>query len=432
MYLYMSIVLLNSSTIYNAGSTAPNGIWGTNTYGTLGTNAAVCWYSGFQNYGATPDALNNTTAQQLFVYTYTSPSVTTCNIYAGFDGNGWFYLNGISTSIAINSWNNTYSYTTVNLNAGANVFYFFVTNGNYGGANPSGFNCLVTSSNNTSLFFTNSTFSGWSVYLENQFYFNTNTITGYETQNLDISQTYQASYQVIKLINSATTSAAYTLAASANSTSATANSTSTTANSTSTTANNTVGTANYYANTANSTSTTAINTANSVINDANNLPYVSRSGNNTFFTWYLYFNNLAIQSASGTGSQRLYSRYTGNHGGWYILSTSSSSIKTKTNVYDITPEESAQVYKMRPVKFNFKDDLEKECIGFIAEEMFELEPRVVPYKLVDGVKEPVSINYEHLVPLLVAEIKNLKKYADELKEKIDNLIKSGQKKYKSV
>jgi hypothetical protein len=37
--------------------------------------------------------------------------------------------------------------------------------------------------------------------------------------------------------------------------------------------------------------------------------------------------------------------------------------------------------------------------------MFELEPRVVPYNIIDGVKEPVSINYEYLVPLLVAEIK---------------------------
>jgi hypothetical protein len=420
----MSIVLLNSSTIYNAGSTAPNGIWGTNTYGTLGTNAAVCWYSGFQNYGATPDGINNTTAQQLFVYTYTSPSVSTCNIYAGFDGTGWFYLNGVSTPIAINGWNNTYSYTTVNLNAGANIFYFFVTNGNYGSANPSGFNCLVTSSNNTSLFFTNSTFTGWTVYLENQFYFNTNTMTGYEIQNLDIAKTYQASYQVIKLINSATTSAAYTLAASANSTSATADNTISTANNTIATANNTIATANSRSTTANSTSTTATNTANSVITDVNNLPYVSNSGSNTFFTWYLYFNNFAINSASGTGTQRLYSKYTGNFGGYYILSTNSSSIKTKTNVYDITPEESAQIYKMRPVKFNFKDDLEKECIGFIAEEMFEVEPRVVPYNIVDGVKEPVSINYEHLVPLLVAEIKNLKKYIDELNielnKKIDN------------
>ena len=146
----------------------------------------------------------------------------------------------------------------------------------------------------------------------------------------------------------------------------------------------------------------------------------------------MYFNNFAINSASGTGTQALYSKYTPNFGGYYGLSTNSSSIKTKTNVYDITPEESAQIYKMRPVKFNFKDDLEKECIGFIAEEMFEVEPRVVPYNIVDGVKEPVSINYEHLVPLLVAEIKSLKKYADELKEKIDDLIKTGKKKYKSV
>jgi hypothetical protein len=197
----MAIVLLNSSTIYNAGSTASNGTWGTNTYGALGTSSAICWYSGFANYGATPDAASNNTVQQVFVYTYTAPSAMTCNIYAGFDGHGWFYLNGVETSIAINNWNNTYSYTTVNLNAGTNVFYFLVSNGKYGGANPSGFNCLVTSSTNATLFFTNSAFTGWSVYLENQFYFNRNsllsiTMTNYQYKGIDINN-------IISGINSA-------------------------------------------------------------------------------------------------------------------------------------------------------------------------------------------------------------------------------------
>jgi hypothetical protein len=120
----MLILLSNPSTIYSAGSTLSNGIWGTNTYGSLGTNGSVHWYSGFQNYGATPYTLAENVAQQLFVYTYNSPSNTTCNVYAGFDGTGWMYLNGQPTTIVINSWGNTYSYTTVNLNAGNNVFYF--------------------------------------------------------------------------------------------------------------------------------------------------------------------------------------------------------------------------------------------------------------------------------------------------------------------
>jgi hypothetical protein len=247
-------------------------------------------------------------------------------------------------------------------------------------------------------------------------------MSGFNTLNVDISTVYRTQSQVLNSYTSSTTSSSYTRANSANSTANTANTTANTANSTANTANTTANTANSTANTANSTANTANSTANTARSSLNSLPYVSRSGSNTFFTWYLYFNNLAINSASGTGTQALYSRYTPNFGGYYGLSTSSSSINTKTNVYDITPEESAQIYKMRPVKFNFKDDLEKECIGFIAEEMFEVEPRVVPYNIVDGVKEPVSINYEHLVPLLVAEIKSLKKYTDELKEKIDNLI----------
>lgn len=181
------IVLLNSSPIYSAGSTSGSGIWGTNTYGSLGTKPEVYWCSGYPNYGATPDCLTNSTPQQIFVYTYNSPSATTCNIYAGFDGTGWFYLNNTLTTIEINSWGNTYSYTTVNLNSGNNVFYFVVTNG-YSGAypspNPSGFNCLVTKSDGTSIFSTNSTFSGWSVYMNGNYYFK----TGYSYNGIDLGK----------------------------------------------------------------------------------------------------------------------------------------------------------------------------------------------------------------------------------------------------
>ncbi len=166
-----TIVLKNSGTIYNAGSTVSHTPWGTNYYGSIGSLASVFWYSGFENYLVTPVALNNTDPQQLFVYVYNSPSSTTCNVYAGFDGTGFMYLNNKRTDIIINTYNQTYSYTTVNLNSGINTFYFFLTNGIYISSNPSGFNCLVTNSNNNTLFSTNSTFNGWSVYMQNEFYF---------------------------------------------------------------------------------------------------------------------------------------------------------------------------------------------------------------------------------------------------------------------
>lgn len=182
-----NIVLSNSSQIYSAGSTSGNSIWGTNTYGSLGIQSAVHWYSGYPNYTVTPDCLSNDTPQQIFVYTYNSLSATTCNIYAGFDNTGWFYLNNTLTTIAINSWGNTYSYTTVNLIAGSNIFYFVLTNGysgDYPTLNPSAFNCLVTKSSGTQIFSTNSTFTGWSVYINGNYYFK----TGYSYKGIDLGK----------------------------------------------------------------------------------------------------------------------------------------------------------------------------------------------------------------------------------------------------
>jgi hypothetical protein len=142
---------------------------------------------------------------------------------------------------------------------------------------------------------------------------------------------------------------------------------------------------------------------------------------NTFVNGYLYLGQAAANSQFTSGSSSCYISYTGNFGGYYVLTPTSSSITKKTNVMDITKEESEQIYKMRPVKFNYKDDLKRECIGFIAEEMYEIEPRVVPVKVTGDKIEPQSINYEQLIPLLVAELKTMKTKIDQLTQTVTEL-----------
>ena len=240
-------------------------------------------------------------------------------------------------------------------------------------------------------------------------------MSGFQTNGIDISNVYQTSSQILNLINDDVTSDAYTKA---------------------TTANTTANSAKSTADSANTTADSAKSTADSVRTRANtiNNRHVSNAGSNMFFNYRLEFNTLSIRNTTSTtvGTQGLYTHLIEEHGStlggnadkaYYILTPDSSSIKTKTNVHNINLEESAQIHKMRPVKYNLKRDLSRECIGFIAEEMIELEPRVVVLHNVNGVEESARINYEHLVPLLVAEIKHLKNCADELNERVKNMKK---------
>ena len=84
----------------------------------------------------------------------------------------------------------------------------------------------------------------------------------------------------------------------------------------------------------------------------------------------------------------------------------------------MTPEETSIIYKLRPVKFYYKNDPQYQEVGFIADEVFELEPRVV-YKDKDG--EIEGMNYDRLVPHLVAEIQTLNQRLLKLEALINNI-----------
>lgn len=79
------------------------------------------------------------------------------------------------------------------------------------------------------------------------------------------------------------------------------------------------------------------------------------------------------------------------------------------------------VLKMQPKKYKWKSN-DYEDLGFIADEMYEIVPEIVALAdnkvnnngLNDG--EPLSINYDRLVPVLVKAIQELKAELDSLKQ----------------
>jgi len=107
------------------------------------------------------------------------------------------------------------------------------------------------------------------------------------------------------------------------------------------------------------------------------------------------------------------------------IKRSTSSARYKTNINNVTDEESKSVLSFRPVTYQSKDnadDLDATWFGLIAEEVAEIEPRLVSYgysedawDLIDGrkvlkegaEKVPQGVMYDKIVVLLIDRIKKL-------------------------
>jgi hypothetical protein len=95
------------------------------------------------------------------------------------------------------------------------------------------------------------------------------------------------------------------------------------------------------------------------------------------------------------------------------LLRSTSSVKYKSSIEDLTLEDAEKILELRPITYKSKspaDDLSKVHLGFIAEEVHLVEPKLVHYVL----GEPDGVQYERvLVPLL--------KVIQDLKQRIEAL-----------
>lgn len=93
-----------------------------------------------------------------------------------------------------------------------------------------------------------------------------------------------------------------------------------------------------------------------------------------------------------------------------------SSRRFKENITNID-NEGELLLKATPVKFNYKNDDEKEInYGIIAEELHDLLPALVTY---DERGLPFTIRYHELSVLLLHEIKKLVERVEELERKIN-------------
>lgn len=99
------------------------------------------------------------------------------------------------------------------------------------------------------------------------------------------------------------------------------------------------------------------------------------------------------------------------------LLRSTSSVKYKTEVTDLTEADAYKAFDLRPITYKSlaeADDQTKTHFGLIAEEVAEIEPRLVHYA--NG--QPDGVQYERLCVLLLKVVKDLKSEIDALKAQV--------------
>lgn len=98
-----------------------------------------------------------------------------------------------------------------------------------------------------------------------------------------------------------------------------------------------------------------------------------------------------------------------------------SSIRYKTDVLDITDEEANGVLLLRPITYKSiadADDKEDRYFGFIAEEVEQIEPKLVQWTIdANGNKIPDGVQYERVVVCLLKLVQDLTKRVEDLEGK---------------
>ncbi len=164
---------------------------------------------------------------------------------------------------------------------------------------------------------------------------------------------------------------------------------------------------------------------------------------------------MTISDNGNIGMPTTYGFTTSNAANLYIdsgaglLYRSTSSLKYKTEVEDLNIDTTDLLSKMRPVWYRSLGDADRKdwsWYGFIAEELAEIEPRLVhfgygkdSYEEVETIDnegnskieaklknnavkdEPDGVQYERITVLLVAEMQKQNKLLQELKAELDEL-----------
>ena len=96
-----------------------------------------------------------------------------------------------------------------------------------------------------------------------------------------------------------------------------------------------------------------------------------------------------------------------------------SDVRLKENITEISTAKMNDLFTLNPLVFNYKNDKTKKIhYGFLAQDIEKVFPELVE----DNMSGHKTVNYQELVPLMLAKMKNMQEQIDELKENLRVII----------
>jgi len=95
-----------------------------------------------------------------------------------------------------------------------------------------------------------------------------------------------------------------------------------------------------------------------------------------------------------------------------------SDIRLKDNITEISTAKLDDLFTLNTVVFNYKNNKKKLHYGVLAQDVEKVFPELVE-KNISGYK---TVNYQELIPLMLAKLKNMQEQIDELKKNLKENI----------
>jgi len=95
-----------------------------------------------------------------------------------------------------------------------------------------------------------------------------------------------------------------------------------------------------------------------------------------------------------------------------------SDARLKENITEISSDKMDDLFILNPIIFNYKNDRKKQIhYGVLAQDVEKVFPELVE----DNMSGYKTVNYQELLPLMLAKMKNMQQQIDELKNMQDEL-----------
>jgi len=93
-----------------------------------------------------------------------------------------------------------------------------------------------------------------------------------------------------------------------------------------------------------------------------------------------------------------------------------SDVRLKENISNLDSDDINSLFNLNPVQYSFKNDTNKKLhYGILAQDIEKIFPELVEENYF-GYK---TVNYQELIPLMLAKMKNMQIEIDELKEALN-------------